>query len=405
MPLLLTRDLPDALAALGDLALDLRCTWSHEADALWERIDADAWTRTQNPWIMLQDISADRLHSLATDPIFAAELQRLAEARSGYLNAPGWFAATYGESALRGVAYFSMEFGLGEALPLYAGGLGVLAGDYLKTASDPGMPAIGVGLLYREGYFRQIVDATGWQRETYPFNDPGSMPIRPAQDAGGGWLHVPLDLPGRRLVLRVWQAQIGRVSLYLLDANDPINSPADRGITGRLYEANPETRLLQELILGVAGWRVVEAVAPNTEICHLNEGHAAFAIIERARCFRRRTGLSFWDAFWAARAGNVFTTHTPVEAGFDRFSPELLAPYGRYLDGFLEEMEIPLSELLGLGRADPDNASEPFNMAYLWRCVARPGASASAVSTGTSAVISFSRCFHAGRKARCRSVM
>jgi len=165
-----------------------------------------------------------------------------------------------------------MEFGLGEGLPLYAGGLGVLAGDFLKTASDLGLPVIGVGLLYQEGYFRQIIDAAGVQHEAYPFNDPGSMPIQPAQGPDGAWLRIPLDLPGRTVSLRVWQAQVGRITLYLLDANDPVNSPADRGITGKLYDAGTEIRILQEIVLGVAGWRAVEALAPTVEICHLNEG-------------------------------------------------------------------------------------------------------------------------------------
>jgi glycogen phosphorylase len=358
-------DLPDGLAALGDLALDLRWTWSHEADALWQRVDADSWEQSFNPWTLLQDISPARIRALAADPTFTADLERLAEARRAYLSAPGWFGSTYGDGTLNRVAYFSMEFGVGEALPLYAGGLGVLAGDYLKTASDLGVPVIGIGLLYSEGYFRQIIDAAGWQQEAYPSNDPGSLPIQPAVGPDGARLRIAIELPGRRLILRVWRAQIGRVTLYLLDANDPINRPADRAITERLYNANSEIQLLQAIVLGVAGWRVVEAIAPDTEICHLNEGHAALVAIERARAFQRRSGLSFWEAFWATRAGNVFTTHTPLDTGFSRFSASLVASYTRHLDGFLDELGVPLSDLLALGRIDPSDAAEPFNMAYL----------------------------------------
>ncbi len=365
VPAALPPALPEPLAGLADLALDLRWTWSLEADVLWQRIDADAWARTQNPWTILQDLSDEQLRALAADPVFTGELQRLAQARDAYLGMPGWFATRYERGALKGVAYFSMEFGLGAALPLYAGGLGVLAGDYLKTASDLGVPTIGIGLLYQEGYFRQIIDAAGWQQEAYPYNDPGSLPIRPALGSDGARLHIRLALPGRELALRVWQAQVGRAALYLLDANDPRNSPADRAITERLYNANPEARLLQEIVLGVAGWRVVETFAPETEICHLNEGHSAFVVIERARRFRQRFGLSFREAFWATRAGNIFTTHTPVAAGFDRFAPALIDTYARYLDGLVEEIDIPRSQLLALGRADPDNPAEPFNMAYL----------------------------------------
>jgi glycogen phosphorylase len=365
VPASLRLDLPEPLAALSDLALDLRWTWSHEADALWQRIDADAWERTQNPWTILQYASAAQLRALAADPEFCAELGRLTEARARYLGMPGWLAETYGAASLTSVAYFSMEFGLGTGLPLYAGGLGVLAGDYLKTASDLGLPVVGIGLLYQEGYFRQVIDATGWQQQAYPNNDPGSLPIRPAPAGDGGWLRIVLDLPGRTVTLRVWQVQVGRVTLYLLDANDPLNIPADRAITERLYNASPDTRLLQEIVLGVAGWRVVEAVAPHTEICHLNEGHSAFAMIERARCFSQRSGLSFRDALWATRAGNVFTTHTPVAAGFDRFAPALTDNYGGYFERLLVGTGLSPGQLLALGRAEPDNHDEPFNMAYL----------------------------------------
>jgi starch phosphorylase len=365
MPALPTREFPEGLEALGELALDLRWTWSHEADALWEQVDAEAWSRTRNPWIILQDISAERLRALAADRSFVAELERLASTRRAYLDTPGWFSSAHGAASLSGVAYFSMEFGIGEGLPLYAGGLGILAGDFLKTASDLGIPVIGVGLLYQEGYFRQIIDAAGAQHEAYPFNDPGSLPIELVPGPDGAWLRIALDLPGRPVSFRVWQARVGRVRLYLLDANDPRNSPADRGITGKLYDAGSEIRISQEVVLGVAGWRVVEALAPEVEICHLNEGHAAFAVLERARAYMRRSGLSFREALWATRAGNLFTTHTPVEAGFDRFPADALAKYARYVEGFLAEAGIGLDEFLALGRAGPDDGNEPFNMAYL----------------------------------------
>ena len=190
-------DSDDLSERLGELALDLRWTWSHEADALWQQVDAEVWRRTQNPWVILQDISTERLEALAAESSFVAELERLTQTRQDYLETPGWFAAKHGTAALGGIAYFSMEFGLGEGLPLYAGGLGILAGDFLKTASDLDLPVIGIGLLYQEGYFRQIIDASGTQQEAYPFNDPGSMPIRPAKGPDGSWLHVHLDLPGR----------------------------------------------------------------------------------------------------------------------------------------------------------------------------------------------------------------
>ena len=221
------------------------------------------------------------------------QLYTLVAARNAYLADRGWFAATRGDATLGGVAYFSMEFGVGEALPLYAGGLGILAGDALKAASDLGLPVIGIGLLYQEGYFRQAIDASGRQLEAYPYNDPSSLPIAPVRTEGGGRLHIPVELPGRTLQLRVWRATIGRTLLYLLDSNDPVNDPVARGITGKLYGGGSEMRLLQEIILGVGGWRLVEALHPEIEVCHLNEGHAAFAVLERARSFARRHGLRF----------------------------------------------------------------------------------------------------------------
>ncbi len=319
--------LPPPLAALRDLALDLRWTWSRRADALWEQIDAGLWQRTHNPWTLLEHVPASRLAALAEDPAFIAALAEIAAEREIYLAEPGWFAETHGAAALGGIAYFCMEFGLHEALPLYAGGLGVLAGDYLKTASDLGVPAVGVGLLYQEGYFRQMIDAAGWQQEAYPYNEPTMMPVEPVIDGSGVRQHILLDLPGRRLRLRVWRARVGRTALWLLDSNDPLNTPVDRGITGKLYGGGTEMRLLQELVLGVAGWRLVETMHPGIEICHLNEGHAAFALLERARSLALRLGIGFEAALWAARAGTVFSSHTPVEAGFDRYPLPLLAQY------------------------------------------------------------------------------
>lgn len=353
--------LPAAVAALRDLALDLRWTWSHRADALWVKIDAPLWQNTNNPWILLEDVPATRFAALAADPDFVAHLEEIFTERRAYLRGQGWFGETYGKQALAGVAYFCMEFGLGEALPLYAGGLGVLAGDFLKTASDLGVPAIGIGLLYQEGYFRQMIDAAGWQQEAYPYNEPATMPVQPVLDASGARLHIDVELPGRTLRLRVWRAQVGRASLYLLDSNDALNSPVDRGITGKLYGTGTELRLLQEIVLGVGGWRLVETVHPEIEICHLNEGHAAFALVERARSLSARLGIDFEAALWASRAGNVFTTHTPVAAGFDQYAPALLDQYRRSAmgDQHSDEIAAAVSLLTHI------EMQEAFNIAYL----------------------------------------
>ncbi|HEX4079652.1 MAG TPA: alpha-glucan family phosphorylase [Rhizomicrobium sp.] len=356
-------NLPDELSALRALALDLRWTWNHEADSLWEYVDSQLWERTRNPWNILQNASPGRLQQLSSDAGFRTRLREFMAAREEYHQRPGWFAQAGHFAELKKISYFSMEFGLGAALPLYAGGLGVLAGDYLKTASDLDIPALGVGLLYQEGYFRQIVDADGMQQELYPYNEPATMPIEPVVLEDGGWLRIPLELPGRTVLLRVWQASVGRAKLYLLDSNDPLNTPVDRGITAKLYGGGPEIRLMQEIALGIGGWRVVERLHPDVEICHINEGHAAFAIIERACQFARRNKLGFWQALWATRAGNVFTTHTPVAAGFDAFPVHLLRTYLPYADESLAG--VTLDALLGLGRVDPRNPEEPFNMAWL----------------------------------------
>jgi glycogen phosphorylase len=361
-PPFLQRTLPQGLEPLAELALDLSWTWIHDTDNLWDLMDPEIWRLTRNPWLVLQSVSQERLEELSRSSRYTDEIYRFLQAHWDGLHCPGWFRQTYPQQTLRPVAYFSMEFGLGGALPLYAGGLGILAGDYLKAASDLDVPVVGIGLLYQEGYFRQILDGHGWQVEAYPHNDPTGLPVRPVMDASGRWLRVPLELPGRTLRLRVWQVQVGRVRLYLLDSNDPLNSAADRGITSKLYDGRREIRLLQEMVLGIGGWRVLKALRIPVEVCHLNEGHAAFAVLERTRSLMHQIGQPFPTAWWAARAGNVFTTHTPVSAGFDTWRPDLI---GRYLREYMRDLDLSLHELLALGRQDPQNLDEYFNMAIL----------------------------------------
>ncbi|MCJ9429350.1 alpha-glucan family phosphorylase [Kordiimonas marina] len=360
------RPLPERLSALRELALDLFWTWSHAGDAMWRTLDPDLWERTGNPWFILQYLPKDRLEALAKDKAFLKLLDDLTEERRQYQERPSWFGQLPKDQPKpHGIAYFSMEFGLSEALPLYAGGLGILAGDYLKASSDLGIPLVGVGLLYQEGYFRQYIDGHGQQAETYPYNEPASLPIEPVMVDGGTRLRIKLDLPGRQLSLRVWQATVGRVTLYLLDSNDLLNSAADRGITAKLYGGGSEMRFLQELVLGIGGWRVLEAMGIDVDVCHLNEGHAALVVLARALSVMARTGLSFWPAFWAARAGNIFTTHTPVSAGFDRFLLEQLPFPAHFIQDYLSRYGVNPDRILALGRQDPDNDSEPFNMSWL----------------------------------------
>ncbi|MDF0666543.1 MAG: alpha-glucan family phosphorylase [Nitrospira sp.] len=361
-PLVMLRALPDELEPLAELALDVRWTWDHTSDKLWTMLDPDIWSQTRNPRAVLQYAPHERLEQAAHDSVFREELQQVVAARRRYLAESGWCRERYSPQALKTIAYFSMEFGLGEALPLYAGGLGILAGDMLKTASDLDVPMAGIGLLYQEGYFRQLLDGHGWQIEAFPYNDPLSLPVQPALLPTGEWLRVPLELPGRTVFLRVWFVQVGRTTLYLLDSNDQLNSAFDRGITSKLYDARPELRLIQEMVLGIGGWRALLALGIEADICHLNEGHAAFAVLERARSYMQKTGQSFAEAWCATRAGTIFTTHTPVAAGFDAFPSDLIR---RSFRDYVAQLGMTMEELLQLGRKNPQNLEEPFTMAAL----------------------------------------
>jgi starch phosphorylase len=357
----LPRHLPERISGLATLALDMRWSWNHSADALWEMVDPEMWRATQNPWLILGSVSETQLQKLAEDPDFVAELREQLAARERYLNEPTWFARTC-ERPFGSIAYFSMEFGLSEALPIYSGGLGILAGDYLKTASDLGLPVVGIGLFYERGYFRQALNAQGEQLAFYPYNRPHLMPVTPVRDETDQWLRVEVELPGRTLRLLAWAVQVGRVTLYLLDSNDPLNLPSDRSITAELYGGNPELRLQQDIALGIGGWRLLEKLNIDCRICHLNEGHAAFAALERIRCYMQQTGNDFETALNCTRPGNVFTTHTPVPAAFDRFPSELLRRYGAH---YAENLGVDGEALLALGRSDPNDGNELFNMAYL----------------------------------------
>ena len=353
----------EGLESLVELALDMRWSWNHSADEVWKQLDPRLWDLTYNPWVILQTVSRDQLLRVLADPAFREKVDDLVQAGHQATESPSWFQDNYPQTPLTCVAYFSMEFMLSEALPIYSGGLGNVAGDQLKAASDLGVPVVGVGLLYQQGYFRQVIDRTGTQQALYPYNDPGQLPITPLREPNGEWLRLEAKLPGYSLWLRAWQVQIGRVKLYLLDSNDPANFPAHRGITAELYGGGPELRLMQEMILGIAGWRLLHTLGIRPDVCHLNEGHAAFAILERARYFMRETGQSFEAALAVTRAGNLFTTHTPVAAGIDRFEPSLV---GQYLGEYAKNgLSISLDELLALGRLNQNDSLEYFNMAYL----------------------------------------
>jgi starch phosphorylase len=343
--------------------MDLRWSWNHSADELWRRLDPALWALTYHPSVVVQTVAREKLASALADPDFCRLLDRLVQAKRQAATAPGWFQQKYPQAPLTCVAYFCMEFMLSEALPIYSGGLGNVAGDQLKAASNLGVPVIGVGLLYQHGYFRQVIDRNGAQQALYPSNDPGQLPVTPVRQPNGEWLRLEIALPGYSVWLRAWQVQVGRAKLYLLDTNDAANVPVHRGITSELYGGGPELRLKQEIVLGLGGWRLLTALGIKPDVCHLNEGHAAFALLERARSFMQETGHPFAVALAATRAGNLFTTHTAVAAGFDLFSPALMEQYlGRFAE---EDLGLSLRELLALGRRNPDDADEPFNMACL----------------------------------------
>lgn len=348
---------------LAELALDMRSSWNHATDPIWRQLDPVLWDITHNPWVVLQTVSREKLQRELADPAFRKNVEDLAQGRRNAAQAPAWFQQAHAQSPLNGVAYFSMEFMLSEALPIYSGGLGNVAGDQLKGAADLGIPVVGVGLLYSQGYFRQVIGQDGAQAALFPYNDPGQLPLTPMRKPDGEWLRLEIALPGYSVWLRVWQVQVGRVKLYLLDSNDAANYPAHRGITSELYGGGPDLRLTQELLLGIGGWRLLAALGLQPEVCHLNEGHAAFAVLERARSFMEQNGCSFEIALAVTRAGNLFTTHTAVAAGFDLFAPSLIE---QYLAGYARaQLGLSIEALLALGRRNPDDASEPFNMAYL----------------------------------------
>ena len=351
------------LPALTELALDLRWSWNHSTDELWGRLDPELWDLTQNPWVVLQTVSKKTIRDASADSAFCEKVEHILRRKHDCENASAWFQTAHPGATLTRIAYFSMEFMLSEALPIYSGGLGNVAGDQLKAASDLGVPVIGIGLLYQQGYFRQEIDRNGLQQALLPFNDPGQLPIEPLRDADGEWLRIPLRLPEATLWVRTWQAQVGRTKLYLLDTNDPANLPTHRGIASELYGGGPELRIQQEMVLGMAGWRLLSVLGLQPEVCHLNEGHAAFVVLERAFGYMQEHHQAFDVALTVTRAGNLFTTHTPVDAGFDRFAPELMEQYFRqYAE---RELGIEFEELMALGRRNPADRSEPFNMAYL----------------------------------------
>jgi starch phosphorylase len=360
--------LPDRLQALHRVAYNLWWCWHPEAWELFRRIDEDKFARLDHsPVRLIGAIPQSRIRELENDDGFLAHLDRVAGHLGQYLAARTWFEETYGDlpighSARPCVAYFSMEFGIHESVPVYSGGLGVLAGDHLKSASDLGVPLVGVGIMFREGYFRQYLNAEGWQQERYPENDFTTLPLIAEHAADGGPLLVGVPLPGRTVQCRVWRIQVGRIPLYLLDTNIPQNAPEDRTITAQLYGGDKENRIKQEIVLGIGGLRALRALGREPYLCHLNEGHSAFCALERIRILMDEKKLDFPTARELVKAGTAFTTHTPVPAGNEVFGADLVL---KYLGEPMAPLGLDRKAFLGLGRQNPDDETEPFGMTVL----------------------------------------
>ncbi|SHG04019.1 alpha-glucan family phosphorylase [Streptoalloteichus hindustanus] len=363
--------LPDQLSALGTLATNLRWTWHPPTQDLFAAVDPEVWERVgADPLRLLAEVPAERMTALARDPDFLTRTRALADDLRRYVTGPRWYQRRQEEGVRlpASVAYFSMEFGVTEALPNYSGGLGVLAGDHLKAASDLGVPLVGVGLLYRSGYFRQSLSLDGWQVEHYPVLDPRGLPLEPLVEPSGTPIQVHVAMPGGRVLrARVWKAQVGRVPLLLLDSDLPENDPDLRGVTDRLYGGDQDHRIRQEILAGVGGVRAVRTFCelvgrPQPEVFHTNEGHAGFLGLERIRELVTTEGLDFDQAQVAVRAGTVFTTHTPVPAGIDRFPVDLVRHYfgNGDRDGLLPG--VPADRVLALGAEDNPGV---FNMAHM----------------------------------------
>jgi glycogen phosphorylase len=349
--------LPEALVPLQDLAYNLRWSWDDRTRDLFRWVDPQIWETTfHDPVRLLSLVNRQRLEQLAADPAFMGFLGEMHDDLRRYLEAPRWFQ-NRASSPLHSVAYFSPEFGIAEALPQYSGGLGVLAGDHLKAASSLGVPLTGVGLMYRMGYFRQRLDTDGWQEERYPVQDPHSMAL---ELVDGVRVHV--DLAGATLQAQVWRARVGRVELYLLDADVDGNDDELRSVTDRLYGGGVEHRMRQEILLGIGGVRALDAIGVGAQVFHTNEGHAGFLGLERIRKLITHEGLAWNEAIEAARAGTVFTTHTPVPAGIDRFPRDLME---RYFSNWAEECGVSIDTLMSLGHFPGESPTEPFNMAVM----------------------------------------
>ncbi len=357
-------NLPEPLRRLQELAFNMRWAWDHETIALFRRLDRDLWETTgHNPVWMLGLISQERLQAACDDPAFMANLAAVCEAFDAYMSDKGtWYANHYGKLKQPTLAYFSMEFGITECLQSYSGGLGILSGDHLKSASDLGLPLVGVGLLYQEGYFQQYLNADGYQQELYPINDYSVLPVILQRKADGTPIKISVPMPGRELYAQIWKVQVGRVPLFLLDSNVPENTrQEDRILTDRLYGGDKRTRIRQEILMGIGGIRLLEALGLRPSICHMNEGHSAFLALERIRQLMQEKKLNFYQAKEIMAASHIFTTHTPVPAGLERFGFDLI---DEHFTDYYRSLGLSRDEFLNIGRENM-GTYELYSMAVM----------------------------------------
>ena len=356
--------IPPKLLPLRGLALNLWWVWNDEARSLFVDLDPELWQHTNhNPIQLLDEITQERLDEVARDEVYLNRLGAVERALGEYMRAQStWYDRSNGRESATRIAYFSAEFGVTECLSIFAGGLGVLAGDHLKSSSDLGLPLVGVGLLYQEGYFHQMLSDSGWQQELYSQHDFARLPLSPVLGTDDEPLHVLIEMPGRPVFVNIWHAQVGRISLYLLDTNTPLNQPEDRRITDKLYGGDIDARIKQEIVLGIGGYRALKLLNIQPSVYHMNEGHSAFLGLERVRELMEAHGVSFYGAREAASAGLVFTSHTPVPAGHDYFTPDLI---NHYFNDYVSSLGLSLWDFLALGRQNPFDEHEAFCMTIL----------------------------------------
>jgi starch phosphorylase len=361
--------LPERLKVLHDLVHNIGWCWQPNAIDLFRRLDAELWEQlNHNPVALLGSIDQDKLKAASEDEGFMAHLQRVVEEFQGYMRDPRWYQKAHpkgvkdSQGKEMSIAYFSAEFGMTDCLPVYSGGLGVLSGDHMKSASDLGLPLVGVGLLYSQGYFRQYLNADGWQQEAYPYYDFANTPAKPVYNEDGTQMTFELDYPGHKVAVQIWQVCVGRITLYLLDTNVPSNAPSDREITARLYGGDLDMRIRQEVLLGIGGYKALQKIGITPSVCHMNEGHSAFMALERIRQLMEVNGLSFDEAREATVLGNVFTTHTPVPAGNDVFPAAMI---DKYFSQYYSSLGLSRKQFLAMGRQNPIDENEPFCMTVL----------------------------------------